>query len=117
MLFRSLTSIVRALIHDPDLLVMDEPFSALSYVTKRQIIWSLDRMWLTAARAIFLVTHVVEDAVHLADQVLVFRSIGDRGLVLDLGLPRPRPADFDGGTLFEHRCREVRKAMATGGPA
>lgn len=84
-------SICRALIHDPDVLLMDEPFAALDAMTRDQLNIQLANIWETSRKTILFVTHNIQEAVFLADRVVV---LGPRPSVIldevDVHLPRPR---------------------------
>lgn len=90
--------IARALAVKPDLLLMDEPFSAVDAITRRNLQAELIRVWQASGAAVLFVTHDIEEAVFLADRVVVLggRPAGVAG-VYDIDLPRPRDraaADF-----------------------
>lgn len=83
--------IARALAVKPDLLLMDEPFSAVDAITRRKLQTELIRAWQASGAAILFVTHDIEEAVFLADRVVVLggHPAGISG-VYDVELPRPR---------------------------
>lgn len=84
-------AICRALIHDPDLLLMDEPFAALDAMTRDRLNMELLRLWEQSGKTVVFVTHNIQEAVFLADRVLVLSQRPAR--LLDdvrVGLPRPR---------------------------
>ncbi len=89
---RQRVAIARALVHNPSLLLMDEPFGALDALTRLQVRHDLEELWMTERPTVLFITHSVEEAVGLSDRVLVFSPSPGR-IVKELGidLPRPRP--------------------------
>ncbi|RRO19886.1 ABC transporter ATP-binding protein [Saccharopolyspora rhizosphaerae] len=83
------TSLARALVREPDLLLLDEPFSALDALTRLKAQQLVGELWKRHGCAILLVTHDVEEALLLADRVLVMDE-GRIGYDRVLDLPRPR---------------------------
>jgi NitT/TauT family transport system ATP-binding protein len=84
-------SIARALLHDPQLLFMDEPFGALDAMTREELNLELQRIHLDQGKTVLFVTHDIEEAVLLSDRILVMSSgpgrlVGD----VEVSLPRPR---------------------------
>ena len=68
---RQRASIVRALIHDPPILLMDEPFGALDALTREQMRIDLEALWLASGKTVLFVAHSIDEAVLLADRVIV----------------------------------------------
>ena len=104
----------RALIHDPDLLVMDEPFGALDALTREQMNAELQRIWIERRKTVLFITHSITEAVFLADRVLVMsprpgRLVGE--IVVDL--PRPRNVATTEQPEFAQFTREVRRHLNT----
>jgi NitT/TauT family transport system ATP-binding protein len=88
---RQRTAIVRALIHDPPLLLMDEPFGALDALTREQMRIDLEALWLETGKTVLFVTHSIDEAVLLADRVLVMTARpGTIDRIVPVTLPRPR---------------------------
>jgi NitT/TauT family transport system ATP-binding protein len=90
---RQRVSIARALVHEPRMLLMDEPFGALDAISRTQIRHDLEMLWLKTRKTVLFITHSIEEAVGLSDRVLVMSPSPGRiveELVIDL--PRPRPA-------------------------
>jgi NitT/TauT family transport system ATP-binding protein len=88
---RQRAAICRALIQQPDLLLMDEPFGALDALTREQMIADLQTLWLSRRNSVLFITHGIEEAVFLADRVIVMSPRPGRiALELNITLPRPR---------------------------
>ncbi len=88
---RQRTAIVRALIHDPPLLLMDEPFGALDALTREQMRIDLEALWLQSKKTVVFITHSIDEAVLLADRVVVMSARPGRiEQELAVALPRPR---------------------------
>jgi sulfonate transport system ATP-binding protein len=85
---RQRVALARALIHEPDLLLLDEPFGALDAITRAAMQLLLERLLAARPRTVILVTHDVEEALLLSDRVLLMR---DGGIARDLVLEQPRP--------------------------
>jgi len=88
---RQRVSICRALIHDPPLLLMDEPFGALDALTRDQLVLDLQRIWSRGHKTVLFITHSITEAVLLSDRVLVMTPRpGTIDTVVEVDLPRPR---------------------------
>jgi NitT/TauT family transport system ATP-binding protein len=88
---RQRVSICRALVDDPVLLLMDEPFGALDALTRDQMNVELQRMWLTEHKTVLFVTHSITEAIFLGDRVVVMTPRPGRFAdIIDIDLPRPR---------------------------
>ena len=89
---RQRVSLVRTLVHDPSVILMDEPFGALDALTRLQVRMDLEALWLRRRPTVLFITHSVEEAVGLSDRVLVMSpSPGEVVEQIDVDLPRPRP--------------------------
>ena len=109
-------ALVRALIHDPALLLMDEPFGALDALTREAMNVELQRIWLERRKTVLFVTHSTSEAVFLADRVLVMTSRPGRiGDLLRIDLPRPRALDVMTTETFGAYVRRIRAALNAGG--
>ncbi|MEO7295478.1 MAG: ATP-binding cassette domain-containing protein, partial [Candidatus Limnocylindria bacterium] len=105
-------ALARALIDDPPVLLLDEPFSALDALTRETFDSELQRLWLDQGRTVILVTHSVSEAVALADQVVVMTSRPGRVTrIVEVDLPRPRPVELIGDRRAVDLATEVREAL------
>jgi NitT/TauT family transport system ATP-binding protein len=98
---RQRVALCRALVHDPQILLMDEPFGALDAMTRDQMNADLQRLWLEKRKTAILVTHSIAEAVYLSDRVLVM-SARPATVVDDIrvDLPRPRPLEIRHESTF-----------------
>lgn len=84
-------SICRALVHKPDLLMMDEPYGALDALTREQMRVDLEKMWMQNKNTILFVTHDIDEAILLADKIIVMTARPGRVKeIIKVDLPRPR---------------------------
>ncbi len=89
---RQRVSLVRTLVHDPSVILMDEPFGALDALTRMQVRVDLEALWLRRRPTVLFITHSVEEAVGLSDRILVMSpSPGEVVEEIKVDLPRPRP--------------------------
>lgn len=87
-------SICRALVHDPPLLLLDEPFGALDALTREQISMDIQHLWMEKRKTALHITHSIPEAVLLADRVVVMSPRPARIVeILEIDLPRPRRWD------------------------
>jgi len=106
---RQRVAICRALIHDPEILLMDEPFSALDAITRDQMNVALSEILETYRKTVIFVTHSIREAAFLSDRVVV---MGGRPstIILDLKMPfgRPRRFEIEETQEFTQICRQLR---------
>jgi NitT/TauT family transport system ATP-binding protein len=115
---RQRVNLARALAIDPEILLMDEPFSALDAQTREIMQTELLRIWEKGRKTVLFVTHQIDEAVFLADRVFVFaRRPGRLQEIIEIDLPRPRPLSIKRTPAFvalveriwnliEHEVRE-----------
>ena len=102
-------AICRALLPDPSLLLMDEPFGALDAMTREEMSLELLRIWEERRKTILFVTHSIPEAILLADRVVVLSSRPGRiARVITVDLPRPRTMDLEFDPRFKAHSDEVR---------
>ena len=106
-------SLARALVSNPKLLLLDEPFAALDEITRRALAEDIHQLWADTRPAIVFVTHNVEEAVHLASRVVVLTPCPGRiaGEVVVEG-PAPRPAGFRTSARFRQCVEEASALLA-----
>jgi NitT/TauT family transport system ATP-binding protein len=106
---RQRVSICRALVQDPQLLLMDEPFGALDALTREQMALDLQRMWAARPHSVLFITHSIEEAVFLSDRILVMSPRPGR-IVDDIavGLARPRGATTRAEPEFGRSVDRIR---------
>lgn len=100
---RQRVAIARALVHNPSILLMDEPFGALDALTRTQMRVDLEALWLERRPTVMFITHGVEEAVGLADRVIVMGPSPGRIVEeIEIDLPRPRPVQVGDEAAFVH---------------
>jgi NitT/TauT family transport system ATP-binding protein len=113
---RQRVAICRALIHDPDLLLMDEPFGALDAMTREHLQAEILRIWGETHKTIVFVTHSIDEAVLLSDRVVVMSP--RPGQIVEevvIGLPRPRTAETRSSAEFQRYALALRKMLGLAG--
>ena len=105
-------SIARALVHDPRILLMDEPFGALDAMTREHMNMDLLRIWQESSKTIMLITHSVPEAVLLGDRVVVMSPRPGRIVdIIDIDLPRPRTLDVSATPEFGRYAKRIRSHL------
>ena len=105
-------AICRALVHDPALLLMDEPFGALDALTREQMNLELLRIWQENKKTCMLITHSIGEAVFLADRVVVMTPRpGKINKIIPIDLPRPRKADMRLDPKFIEYVKDIQERI------
>jgi NitT/TauT family transport system ATP-binding protein len=106
-------SIARALLHDPKILLMDEPFGALDAMTRERMNLELQRIWMESGKTVVLITHSIPEAVFLGDRVFVMSPRpGTLERVLPIDLPRPRTMDVMSAPAFASATASIRERFS-----
>jgi len=106
---RQRTAICRALLHDPPLLLMDEPFGALDALTRDDLNLELQDIWIRSPKTVVFVTHSIAEAVLLSDRVVIMSPRPGRvAEILKIDLPRPRNLDLRETAEFGAYARHIR---------
>jgi NitT/TauT family transport system ATP-binding protein len=110
-------SLARALVTDPDILLMDEPFAALDEITRFRLNNDLLALWRNLRKTIIFVTHSVFESVYLSQRVIVMTPRPGR-LSAEFGIDtsEPRGEDFRTSAEYAGYCRKVSNALAPGKP-
>ena len=110
------TSLCRALVTDPQLLLMDEPFGALDAMTRDELDIELLRIWDQRKKTVLFVTHSIQEAVFLSDQVFVMSARPGKLLeMLSINLPRPRTIEMMSSSKFGEYTLKIRALLASAG--
>jgi NitT/TauT family transport system ATP-binding protein len=105
-------AICRSLVHDPSVLLMDEPFAALDAMTREDLGFELLRIWQVHKKTVVFVTHHIAEAILLADRVVAMSPRPGRiEKVLDVNLPRPRRLDMQFSPEFKSHSDEIRELI------
>lgn len=107
---RQRVALCRALVHDPPVLLMDEPFGALDALTRDQMMLDLQTIWLERRKTVLFVTHSIPEAVFLSDRVVVMSPRPGRiDDLIDIDLPRPRTMASTAGPVFNGYVQAIRR--------
>jgi len=106
-------AIARALIHEPSILLMDEPFGSLDAITRNQMNLELERIWRATGKTILMVTHTIQEAIFLSDRVLIMSPRpGHIRASFEVDLPRPRDTEIYYNEEFASLYHEVKDSIA-----
>jgi NitT/TauT family transport system ATP-binding protein len=110
-------SLARALVTDPDILLMDEPFAALDEITRFRLNNDLLALWRNLRKTVIFVTHSVFESVYLSQRVMVMTSRPGRfSAEIRIDTPEPRGEEFRTSAEYAGYCREVSSALAPSYP-
>ncbi|MEI7844541.1 MAG: ABC transporter ATP-binding protein [Chloroflexota bacterium] len=105
-------ALARALVHDPDILLLDEPFGSLDALTRERMWTELSRIWQARQKTVIMVTHSIGEALFLADRVLVMTARpGKIKLDLTVDLPRPRDDEMRYTQHFGQLAHKLKEAI------
>ncbi len=106
-------ALARSLVHDPDILLLDEPFASLDALTRERMGTELLRIWQARQKTVIMVTHSISEALFLADRVLVLtQRPGSIKLDLEVDLPRPRTEEMLYTPKFGEMAKMLKDAIA-----
>ena len=113
---RQRVAIARALVHDPAMLLMDEPFGALDALTRDQMNLELLEIWSATRKTVLLITHSITESIFLADRVIVMSPRPGRVVEeIAVDFPRPRTLDMINSETFGTHVRRIRELLGAGG--
>jgi NitT/TauT family transport system ATP-binding protein len=106
--------LARGLIHDPRVLLMDEPFGALDAMTRERMAMELQRIWMATGTSVAFITHSIPEAVFLSDRVIVISPRPGRVVEeVPVPLPRPRSVKTMADEMFARICTRLRERFGT----
>ena len=101
-------NLARALVTEPQLLLLDEPFAALDAITREAMQHELLAIWNQTRKTVLMVTHQIDEALLLSDRVIVFSPRPARIVAeIRINLPRPRSAEVRFDAVFDQRAKEI----------
>jgi NitT/TauT family transport system ATP-binding protein len=113
---RQRVAICRALVSNPSLLLMDEPFGALDAMTREQMNLDLQRIWLQDRKTVLFITHSISEAVFLSDRVIVMSPRPGRiAADITIDLPRPRKLSMREASSFGRYVAQIRETFQSFG--
>lgn len=105
-------AIARALLLDPDILLMDEPFSALDALTRDEMSLELLKIWTERPKAVLFITHSIAEAVLLSDRIVVMSARPGRVReIIDVPLQRPRSMRTLDDPVYQQLCNRIREQL------
>ncbi len=108
-------AITRALILDPTILLMDEPFGALDAITRENMMLLLAEVWETTRKTVLFITHSIQEAIFLGDRVVVMSARPGRVMAdVAVDIPRPRTLDVMTSARFTALSRDIRELLHVG---
>ncbi|HLQ33268.1 MAG TPA: ATP-binding cassette domain-containing protein [Chloroflexota bacterium] len=111
-MYRQLVAVCRAFVHDPPLLLLDEPFNALDPAHKQQAILNLQQLWMYSPKTVLYIASTIAEAVLLSDRIIVMTAAPGT-IAADISIPVPRPRRVDPAVLQELRpyAEQVRRVF------
>ncbi len=105
-------ALARSLIHDPDILLLDEPFASLDALTRERMGTELLRIWQARQKTVIMVTHSISEALFLSDRVLMLtQRPGSLKMDMPVGLPRPRSEEMRYTSQFGDLAKMLKDAI------
>jgi NitT/TauT family transport system ATP-binding protein len=109
---RQRAAIARALSHNPDILLMDEPFGALDAMTRDTMNSELQTIWMETRKTVVLVTHSITEAVFLADRIILLSPRPGRiDTIVNVDIARPRSPDIQATEHFQAIVKDLRHRL------